>query len=81
MPPAESGIWNQEHDRHVMRRLLELAEPSFAPSTWQAFRRQVIGGVAAAKVAVELGISLHSVYAAKSRVLNRLRQEADGLVG
>ncbi|MBC8872540.1 MAG: RNA polymerase sigma factor [Planctomycetes bacterium] len=76
-----SRVWNDEHDRHVIRRLLELTEPRFASSTWQAFRRQVMDGASAAAVAPELGSSLHSVYAAKSRVLSTLRQQAEGLVG
>ena len=76
-----SHVWNDEHDRQVIRRLLELTEPRFAPNTWLAFRRQVMGGAPAATVAAELDLSLHSVYAAKSRVLNMLRQQADGLVG
>ena len=75
-----SRVWKDEHDRHVIRRLLELTQRRFAPSTWQAFRRQVMDGASAAKVATELDISLHSVYAAKSRVLSMLRQQAQGLV-
>jgi RNA polymerase sigma-70 factor (ECF subfamily) len=76
-----SRIWNEQHDRHIIRRLLELTEPKLAPSTWQAFRRQVMDGATAATVAAELKISVHSAYAAKSRVLNMLRQQAEGLVG
>jgi RNA polymerase sigma-70 factor (ECF subfamily) len=52
----------------------------FAAVTWQAFRRYVLEGEPAARVAEELGLSLNSVILAKSRVLNRLRQEAAGLV-
>jgi RNA polymerase sigma-70 factor (ECF subfamily) len=52
----------------------------FAPVTWQAFRRYVLEGEPAARVAEELGLSLNSVLLAKSRLLNRLRQEAAGLV-
>src|SRR5437868_3771579 len=35
-----SRLWDEEHDRHVLRRLLELIEPEFAPQTWKAFRRR-----------------------------------------
>jgi RNA polymerase sigma-70 factor, ECF subfamily len=76
-----SRLWDAEHDRQVMQRLFALVEPRFAPDTWQAFRRQMLDGVSAESVAAELKIPLHSVYAAKSRVLKALRSLADGLVG
>src|SRR5205823_9698156 len=30
---ALSRIWDEEHDRHVLHRLLELIEPEFEPAT------------------------------------------------
>jgi RNA polymerase sigma-70 factor (ECF subfamily) len=78
---ALSRQWDQEHDRHVARRLMELLEPQFAPNTWRAFRRAVLDGVKAADVAAELGMSVNAVLLAKSRVLRRLRQELGGLTG
>jgi RNA polymerase sigma-70 factor (ECF subfamily) len=69
-------LWEQEHDRHVLRRLLELVEPEFTPATWQAFRRVTLEGQPAPRVAAELGLSVNSVWLAKSRVLRRLRQES-----
>jgi RNA polymerase sigma-70 factor (ECF subfamily) len=75
-----SGFWDQEHDRHILRRLLRLIERDFAPSTWQAFRRVALEGAAPDAVAAELGLSANAVCIAKSRVLQRLRQEARGLV-
>ena len=47
--------------------------------TWQAFWRFAVDGEDAAAVADALGRRIGSVYAAKSRVLARLRQELDGL--
>lgn len=75
-----SRIWDQEHDEQVMARLLALLQPRFEPQTWQAFQRQVFDGQRADAVAEELEIPLASVYAAKSRVLSTLRQEAQGLL-
>jgi RNA polymerase sigma-70 factor (ECF subfamily) len=74
-----SQLWDQQHDQHVARRLMELVEPQFEPTTWRAFRRTVIDGAKAAIVACELHISVNAVLLAKSRVLSRLRQEMDGL--
>lgn len=73
-------LWEREHDQYIARRLTELIEPQFDLSTWQAFRRQVVDGVAASQTACELGLSVNAVLIAKSRVLRRLRQEIDGLI-
>lgn len=72
--------WDQEHDRYVLARLLELIEPLFEPTTLSAFRRVAVDGIAPAQAAEELGLSLNAVLIAKSRVLNRLRQEAKGFI-
>jgi RNA polymerase sigma-70 factor (ECF subfamily) len=68
--------WDEEHARHIARQMMERIETEFQPKTWQAFRSLAMEGVDAERVAAELGLSLDSVYAAKSRVLRRLRQEA-----
>jgi RNA polymerase sigma-70 factor, ECF subfamily len=73
-------LWDQEHDVWVARKLLELLEPEFTVSTWQAFCRQVMDGLAANEVARELGMSANAVLIAKSRVLRRLREEIQGLI-
>jgi RNA polymerase sigma-70 factor (ECF subfamily) len=75
-----SQIWNRQHDQYVLRQLLALAEPHFAPTTWKAFCRVALDGARADVVAKELEVSLNAVFIAKSRVLGRLRQEAEGLV-
>ena len=75
-----SQMWNREHDDYVLNRLMKIVRPQFAPETWQAFHRQVIGGQMADTVAHELGMSLSGVYMAKSRVLRALRQQTRGLV-
>jgi RNA polymerase sigma-70 factor (ECF subfamily) len=72
-------LWEREHDRHVLQRLLTLVEPRFQPSTREAFRRVAIDGQPAQKVADELGLTLNAVVIAKSRVLRELRREGHGL--
>lgn len=73
-------IWNKEHDEHVLKELLVIVEPQFSASTWAAFRKTTFEGVKPKVAAAELGMSLNAVVIAKSRVLNRLRQEAEGLI-
>jgi len=75
-----SRLWDEEHDRHVGKRLLELIEPQFEPKTWAAFRGVTLEGKSPDVVAEELGLSVNAVFIAKSRVLGRLRQEAQGLI-
>jgi RNA polymerase sigma-70 factor (ECF subfamily) len=75
-----SHLWDHEHDQQVVRRALELIEPDFKPKTWQAFRRQVLGGETPQVVAADLGMSVNALVIAKSRVLHRLRQELRELV-
>lgn len=75
-----SQIWQQEHDRHLARKLLEMIEPRFTESTRQAFRRLVLDAADADDVAAELGLSLSAVFTAKSRVLRALRSIGKGLL-
>lgn len=72
--------WDEEHDRYVLDCLLDLVEAEFEPATLQAFRRLALEDAAGAAVASELGMSIAAVYGAKSRVLQRIRQEAEGLI-
>jgi RNA polymerase sigma-70 factor (ECF subfamily) len=68
--------WDEDHNGHVAWKVMQRIEPEFQPKTLQAFRRVALEGADPKLVAVELKLSLASVYAAKSRVLRRLRQEA-----
>lgn len=72
--------WDLEHDQHVMRHLLSIVEPKFEAVTYRAFQMQAVDGLSAAEVSAALGMSMGSAYAAKSRVLAALRQEAGGLL-
>jgi RNA polymerase sigma-70 factor (ECF subfamily) len=73
--------WDEEHDRYVVQCLLDMVEDNFEPLTLQAFRRLALEGASGVQVAQELGLSVSAVYLAKSHVLKRIRQEADGLIG
>jgi len=73
-------LWEQQHDRHVLQKLLSDISPDFDPKTMQAFRRLAIDDTPPQQVADELGMSVGAVYTAKSRVVRRLRAVAEGLV-
>ncbi|HUG90080.1 MAG TPA: RNA polymerase sigma factor [Planctomycetaceae bacterium] len=76
-----SEQWNREHDRHLLRQLLEQIEPRFQESTRVVFRRLAIDGIEPGQVAEDLGLTLNAVLIAKSRVLKELRREGAGLLG
>ena len=77
---ALTQIWNRQHDRHVLSKLLNRIESDFSENTWSAFRLTALEGEKPNEVANQLDISVNAVFIAKSRVLSRLRQEAEGLV-
>lgn len=62
-------------DSPIVRRVLESVKNEFEPSTWQAFWLTAVDSQPAATAANTVGISVASVYQAKSRVLRRLRQQ------
>ena len=73
-------FWDEEHDRYVLRCLLQLVEIEFEPATVRAFRLVALEGATGAEAARELRTSVASVYKARSRVLQRLRELANGLL-
>jgi RNA polymerase sigma-70 factor (ECF subfamily) len=72
--------WDEEYRRQVAGRALELMQAEFEPKMWKACWEMTARSRPAAEVAAELGISVASAYAAKSRVLHRLRREMEGLL-
>jgi RNA polymerase sigma-70 factor (ECF subfamily) len=80
-PDSEDPFWEQEYRQHLVARALELMQREFHPTTWKACWECVVAGRPAGDVARELGLSVEAVYAAKSRVLRRMRQELWGLLG
>jgi len=72
--------FDQDHDKHVCDTLLSTVRSDFNQATWDAFQQFAVEGRPAAEVARELGLTVNAVVKSKSRVLNRLRQEAAGLL-
>jgi RNA polymerase sigma-70 factor, ECF subfamily len=76
--PAAAEDWSleeYEYRTHLVRGALPLIAPEFSATTWRAFEQHVLAARDAHEVAAELGIRVGTVYAAKSRVLTRLRVE------
>ncbi len=77
----QSRQWDLEHDQQVVRRLLATIQSDFEESTWEVFQLLVLEDRPVAEVAQRTGMKRNAIYVAKSRVLKRLREEVDGLVG
>jgi RNA polymerase sigma-70 factor (ECF subfamily) len=74
-PEGIECVDETEYRDYLVRRVLGLIQGEFQESTWRAFWENVVEDKPAATVAERLGLSVAAVYAAKSRVLRRLRQE------
>src|SRR5262245_40033292 len=77
---SASAVWDEDHDRHVVRQLLETIRPEFRTATWDAFAGVMLDGGKPADVAQRLGVSVNAILLAKSRVLARLRQVGQGII-
>lgn len=64
----------------IHRRAIDLVRHHFDRTTWQAFWRTAVDGCSPEDVANELGVSRWAVYKARSRILERLRSDLEGLV-
>ncbi len=77
----EPGVENEEQAyQQLVRRALELIREDFTPRTWQAFWRVTVDGQRPVDIAAELKMHPGAVRVAKSRVLQRLRQELGELL-
>ncbi len=77
--PADEALLDQEHQKQLMRLAAEAIEHEFESSTWQAFWRTAVLGEPIEQVARELDRQVGSVYAARSRIVRRLRLEIERL--
>jgi RNA polymerase sigma-70 factor (ECF subfamily) len=79
-PDNVAEMTEAEYREHLVRRALQLMQAAFAEADWKACWLNVVEGRPAADVARELGLTVNQVYLAKSRILQRLRTELEGLL-
>ncbi len=71
--PLEESINGDSINTPLLKAMLESVKSEFEETTWQAFWLTTIENQRPTLVAEQTGLSLASVYQAKSRVLKRLR--------
>jgi RNA polymerase sigma-70 factor (ECF subfamily) len=72
--PDTSG-WEDDYYRRILLWAAERIRGEFSESTWQAFWRTGVEARDGKEVADALGLTIGAVYAAKCRVIARLREE------
>jgi RNA polymerase sigma-70 factor (ECF subfamily) len=74
------ALWEAEYQQHLIGTMLNIMCADFQEKTWKACWETTVASRPAADVAAELGLTVGAVYAAKFRVLDRLRQELKDLL-
>jgi RNA polymerase sigma-70 factor, ECF subfamily len=77
---ALESFWEAEYRQHLAGRPLAVMRADFQETTWKACWETAVAGRPAAEVAAELGLTVGAVYAARFRVLDRLRHELRGML-
>lgn len=68
-----TALFDDEYRNEIFRWAAEQVRSEFRESTWQAFWRTCVLNESIVDVADRLGISVGSVYVARSRIIARLR--------
>ena len=77
---ALSRLWDTEHDRLVVQRLLAIVQNEFPPHVFAAFQLTFFKDYSLSAAGAELSLAPNTVAVAKSRVLARLRELGEGLI-
>ena len=73
----ESVLFDDEYRQEVFRWAAEQVREKVQPRTWRAFWMTSVDGLAIPAVAERLGMTVGSVYIARSRIIARLREKAE----
>jgi RNA polymerase sigma-70 factor (ECF subfamily) len=69
-----SDVWDRLWSRHLLEKGIEQARGEFDADAFRIFELVVLEDRSPAEVAAELGLPAQAVYAAKHRVLRRVRE-------
>ena len=74
------STWDLDYGRQLVSTAMAMMKNDFAEATWHALQQLVAEGKSVAEIARESGVSVWTIYAAKNRLMSRLRRELDGLL-
>jgi RNA polymerase sigma factor (sigma-70 family) len=66
------GVWDAQWRQYHLQQAMRVIESEFNDADVTAFRQYAIAGLPVKEVADEVGLSVDSIYQAKSRILKRL---------
>jgi RNA polymerase sigma-70 factor (ECF subfamily) len=74
--PYQNSVWDDlDYRRSLLEKAAQRIQNDYTPDVWTAFWRTAILGESIEDVAASQGKSVGSIYAARSRVIKRLRDE------
>lgn len=76
----DDAHWEQEWRQYHLRTAMRIVATEFGDKDMGAFEQYALQGREAGAVAAELGLSVESVYQAKSRILRRLSKVIEAQV-
>lgn len=76
---GDESLFDREQQRQLFHHVAGIIQGEFEPATWQGFWRTMVDGESIETVANDLGKQVGSVYAARSRVVKRMKQEMDAI--
>lgn len=80
IPESENEqLLEHEYRRQLFYAAAGVIEAEFESTTWQAFWRTAVLGESIESVAANLGKQVGAIYAARSRIIRRLKQEIDSI--
>ncbi len=72
----EAQIWADEESRAILKSATKLIRDEFSADSWYAFEQTLLHGRTVDSVAKSLNKSKGSIYAARARIVRRLKRES-----
>lgn len=76
----DSKLFEAEYEREVFRKATRIVESESDPATWEAFYRTCVQNETIEQVAASLNKQIGSVYAARSRIVKRIKKEVERMM-
>lgn len=73
----EAAKWESDYQRAIFHWAANKIRQEFADETWQAFWLTTVDGISCEAAAEKLGKEVGSIYAARSRIVRRLKKKVE----